>query len=159
MVTGMLAVRNLVLGEKNDLWNVNTDQEYHEEIRDGGVEVSPVTEVLKESLSLAFPKLESVAFGISLGTASSILLFVATILLLLKGGSDVGQNLGLLNQYFPGYTVTPSGSMLGLGYGFLSGFVCGWGFAFLRNTAVFAYMAIIHRRAEWSILWELLKYV
>jgi protoporphyrinogen oxidase len=33
MLTGMLAVRNLVRGEKNDLWSVNTDQEYHEEIR------------------------------------------------------------------------------------------------------------------------------
>jgi protoporphyrinogen oxidase len=33
MLTGMLAVRNLVLGEQNDLWSVNTDQEYHEEVR------------------------------------------------------------------------------------------------------------------------------
>jgi len=34
MLTGMLAVRNVVLGERNDLWSVNTDQEYHEEISD-----------------------------------------------------------------------------------------------------------------------------
>ena len=33
MLTGMLAVRNLVMGKKYDLWSVNTDQEYHEEIR------------------------------------------------------------------------------------------------------------------------------
>jgi len=32
MLTGMFAARNLVLGEKNDLWRVNVDQEYHEEI-------------------------------------------------------------------------------------------------------------------------------
>jgi protoporphyrinogen oxidase len=32
MVTGMLAVRNLMFGERNDVWSVNTDQEYHEEI-------------------------------------------------------------------------------------------------------------------------------
>jgi protoporphyrinogen oxidase len=31
MFTGMLAVRNLMLGEKNDLWNVNTEPEYLEE--------------------------------------------------------------------------------------------------------------------------------
>lgn len=30
MLTGMLAVRNL-LGEKHDLWKVNTEQSYHEE--------------------------------------------------------------------------------------------------------------------------------
>jgi len=33
MLTGILAVRNLVLGEKNDLWSVNAEQEYHEEVR------------------------------------------------------------------------------------------------------------------------------
>jgi protoporphyrinogen oxidase len=33
MLTGMLAVRNVVLGERHDLWMVNVDQEYHEETR------------------------------------------------------------------------------------------------------------------------------
>ena len=32
MLTGMLAVRNIVLNQQHDLWNVNTDQEYLEEI-------------------------------------------------------------------------------------------------------------------------------
>lgn len=31
MMTGILAVRNAVLGETNDIWEVNTDQKYHEE--------------------------------------------------------------------------------------------------------------------------------
>lgn len=33
MLTGMLAVRNVVLRERHDLWMVNVDQEYHEETR------------------------------------------------------------------------------------------------------------------------------
>jgi protoporphyrinogen oxidase len=33
MLTGMLAARNVVLGERHDLWSVNGDLEYHEEIR------------------------------------------------------------------------------------------------------------------------------
>jgi protoporphyrinogen oxidase len=33
MLTGMKAVRNLVDGESHDLWSVNADQEYHEELR------------------------------------------------------------------------------------------------------------------------------
>ena len=33
MLTGMLAVRNMVLGEQNNLWQVNTEQEYNEETR------------------------------------------------------------------------------------------------------------------------------
>ncbi len=34
MLTGLYAARNLVLGETNDLWNVNVDDEYHEEVRE-----------------------------------------------------------------------------------------------------------------------------
>lgn len=34
MLTAMLAVRN-ILGGKDDVWSVNTDDEYHEEVRDG----------------------------------------------------------------------------------------------------------------------------
>jgi protoporphyrinogen oxidase len=36
MLTGMLAVRNIVLGQKNDLWSVNADQEYLEEMKTEG---------------------------------------------------------------------------------------------------------------------------
>jgi hypothetical protein len=46
-----------------------------------------------------------------------------------------------------------------LAYGFLTGFVGGWGFAFLRNVAVFILAAIIHRRAEWQLLRKLLEYL
>ena len=33
MLTGMLAVRNVMLGEQNNLWQVNAEQEYNEEAR------------------------------------------------------------------------------------------------------------------------------
>ena len=32
MLTGMLAARNVALGEHNDVWAVNIDSDYHEEI-------------------------------------------------------------------------------------------------------------------------------
>lgn len=35
MLTGMLAVRNLLKGERHDIWAVNSDMEYGEEVRDG----------------------------------------------------------------------------------------------------------------------------
>jgi protoporphyrinogen oxidase len=40
MLTGLYAARNLALGETNDLWNVNVDDEYHEEDRDARSELS-----------------------------------------------------------------------------------------------------------------------
>jgi len=157
MVTGMLAVRNLVLGQRNDLWSVNTDQEYHEEIREP-VSEHDLEEVLEGALAKAFVKLDRVAFGLSIGVVSGALLFLATLALVLKGGSPVGPNLGLLAQYLPGYRVTAAGSVLGLVYGFVSGFVLGWTVAFLRNAIVFLYMAVAHRRAEWLALRRLLEY-
>ena len=160
MLTGMLAVRNLVLGERNDLWNVNTDQEYHEELRvDAGVEARDVEEVVQAALSRIFPKLDRVALGLSVGMAAGLLLFLATLWLVLKGGVVVGPRLRLLNQYFPWYSVTASGSVLGFAYGFAVGFVGGWGFAFLRNVVIFLYMAVIHRRANVYLLRNFLEYL
>jgi protoporphyrinogen oxidase len=158
MFTGMLAVRNIMFGEKNDLWSVNTDSGYLEEIReDAGLQ--PAMNAVKEALNQAFPKLDRLAFGLSIGAVCGALLFLATLVLAIRGGSIVGPNLELLANYFPGYDVTLSGGFLGLAYGFFAGFVAGWGFAFLRNAAVFLYMALLHRRAEHRLLRELLEYV
>ena len=35
MLTGLYAVRNLLLGDNYDLWSVNAEQDYHEEQEDG----------------------------------------------------------------------------------------------------------------------------
>jgi protoporphyrinogen oxidase len=87
MLTGMLAVRNLVLGEKNDLWSVNVDQEDHEEIRvQADVEAQDVPEALQVALSQVFSTLDRLAFGFLPGLSASILLFLATLILVLKGG-------------------------------------------------------------------------
>ena len=161
MLTGMLAVENLVLGKKHDLWSVNTDQEYHEEIRsEAGIEAHDVARVLQGALSLAFPKLDRMAFGLALGMTTGALLFLTTLALVLQGGGTTGSPLQLLSHYFPGYNDgTIWGSVLGLAYGFAAGFLGGWGFALLRNATVFLSMAIIHRRAEWQFLRKFLEYV
>ncbi len=150
MLTGILAVRNLLLGERHDLWEVNTEAEYHEEVTE---------EAVAPTLKQFFPKLDRVALGCSVGAAGGILLFLATAILLLKGGPIVGPNLRLLGQYLPGYTVTPIGSLLGLLYGFAIGWLLGWGFAFLRNTVLLLYVAIIRRRVELGLLRRFLEFV
>jgi protoporphyrinogen oxidase len=160
MLTGMLAVRNLVLGKQNDLWSVNTDLEYHEEIRDEtAIAARDLEKFIQDALGRVFLKLDRVALGLSLGTAAGLLLFLATLALVLKGGEVVGPNMQLLSNYFPGYRVTTLGSVLGLGYGFVAGFVVGWGGALLRNAAVFFSMTILHRRADIHRLRRLLEYL
>ena len=143
-----------MLGEQHDLWSVNTDQEYHEE---SCREVAG--EALQEALARAFPKLDRMAFGVSVGVVTGLLLCLATLILVLKGGDVVGPKLGLLSQYFPGYRVTLAGSLLGLVYGFTAAFIGGWLFAFVRNFAVFLYMALTQRHAERQLLRRLLGYL
>lgn len=63
-------------------------------------------------------------------------LFAATLWLVIKGGPNVGQNLGLLRAYFPGYTVTWGGSLVGFAYGALTGAILGWSVASLYNLLV-----------------------
>jgi hypothetical protein len=159
MLTGMLAVRNIVLGERNDLWSVNVDQEYHEEIHDEADRLArQVGESIEGVLGRVFLKLDRVAFALSMGTIGGFALFLATLILLVKGGDVVGPTLELLGQYLPGYSVTATGSVIGLLYGFVMGFGGGWAFAFLRNGAMFLYAAIIHRRAEFELLKKLNEY-
>jgi len=63
-------------------------------------------------------------------------LFLMTVWLLLKGGSQVGAHLQLLGQYFPGYAVTWTGSVLGLLYGALTGGIIGWTIGRIYNGVV-----------------------
>jgi len=86
-------------------------------------------------------------------------LFLATLILVLKGGAGVGANLSLLSNYFPGYQVTGPGSLLGFIYGFFGGFVTGYSFALLRNLSAFLYMALVRRRAERRLLRSLLDHI
>lgn len=159
MLTGMYAVRNMMFGEHLDLWSVNAEQEYHEEVRaEPEATEQDVAVVIQEALTRVFEKLDPVAFALSMGLMTGIVLFLATLLLALKGGDVVGPNLQLLGEFLPNYSVTVHGSLLGLGYGFLLGAVCGWGFAYVRNTALFAYMAVMDRRIQMSLLREVLDF-
>ena len=70
--------------------------------------------------------LNAMMTGIVVGLLCGVGLFLATILLVLKGGPHPGEHLRLLWQYFPGYSVTVAGSFVGFLYGALVGFLCGW---------------------------------
>lgn len=62
------------------------------------------------------------AWGIAFGLTLGLGLFVATNVLLLKGGDVVGPNLALLGVYLPGYSVTFIGSLIGFVYMFVIGY-------------------------------------
>ncbi len=114
---------------------------------------------MRRALPLAFPKLDRVALGVAAGLTSGLALLAATVLLVLKGGDVVGPRLALLAQYFPGFTVTWTGSLLGFAYGVAAGFVAGWLFALFRNTAVLLYLGAVRKGAERLHLRRLLDYL
>ena len=134
MLTGMMAAEN-VTGADNNLWEVNEDQEYHEEI-------------IVKALERVFGRIDKLGLATALGSVSGILLFLATLILVLKGGEIVGPRLQLLDQYFIGYSVTLKGAFIGLIYTFIWGFIFGWLIAYIRNFFVAFYIYMIKKRAE-----------
>ena len=156
MITGTLAVRNLLFGETNDLWSVNADAEYHEEIRN---DEKKSVETLQEKITHIFPRLDPVALGLSLGITAGVLIFAATLFLVIQDGWVVGPHLALLSNFLPGFTVTFSGAVAGLLGLFILGFVFGSALAYLRNLAVFFSARVIHRDIELYHLRRLFDFI
>ena len=78
-----------------------------------------------QNLNAAILRLNGRAWGIALGLLLGGGLFLATIVLVIKGGPDMGQHLTLLSVFFPGYRVTVLGSLIGFVYAFVLGYALG----------------------------------
>ena len=76
-------------------------------------------------LQTTIRRLNARAWGIAVGLLLGIGLFIATNVLVLKGGPNVGQHLNLLAIYLPGYRVTFVGSLIGFVYMFVIGYALG----------------------------------
>ena len=76
-------------------------------------------------LERAIHRMNARAWGIAMGLVLGLGLLIATNVLVLKGGPDVGQHLSLLANYFPGYSVTFVGSLVGFVYAFVLGYGLG----------------------------------
>ena len=143
MLTAMMAVEN-ILGASHDLWQINTDQEYNEEISTRPLE-DPIA---LTSIKRAFARMDKLAFAAALGTVSGLAMFFATIWLIVKGGDVIGPNLQLFGQYFIGYTVSIKGAFIGMGYSLFWGFLFGWLFAYIRNLGLALFIYRAKRRTE-----------
>ena len=79
----------------------------------------------EQVLENAVLRLNARAWGIAMGLLLGTALFVATNILVLKGGPTVGRHLKLLGEFFPGYSVTFVGSIIGFIYLFVIGYGLG----------------------------------
>ena len=82
---------------------------------------APVSSTVQASLL----RLNARAWGISAGLLFGGGLFLATIFLVIRGGPNLGQHLGLLSVFFPGYSVTWLGAFIGFIYAFVVGYGLG----------------------------------
>jgi hypothetical protein len=78
-----------------------------------------------QALQNALLRLNARAWGISFGLLLGGGLFLATVLLVIKGGPSVGQHLQLLSAFFPGYRVSWLGAFIGFVYAFVAGYALG----------------------------------
>lgn len=76
-------------------------------------------------LQTALLRLNARAWGIAFGLLLGGGLFIATLVLVLRGGENPGQHLGLLRIFFPGYTISVVGAIIGFIYAFVVGYAFG----------------------------------
>jgi hypothetical protein len=150
MMTGLYAARN-VAGSSYDVWSVNVEGEYQEEIRtphetERLVPRAASLAVDAELVRSVFARYDPLALGGALALVVGLGLFAATLWLLLGGGEAGGPTLSLLGSYLIGYRVSWPGAWLGLLQGGLLGFLFGNLLARLINLVVGWHEAAFLRR-------------
>jgi protoporphyrinogen oxidase len=156
MVTACYAAENIAAGRMvHDVWDVNVDAEYHEEVRatdkpsgDRLVPRRAEEAAIEELIRDAFARYDAVALGAAVGAVMSVGLFLATAFLMLQGGESVGARLSLLGQVLFGYGMTWPGALIGALEAGALGFGYGYVLAKAINFVIAAEEQRIIRRAE-----------
>lgn len=78
-----------------------------------------------EDMRATLLRLNARAWGIAIGLLLGLGLLVATLVLVLRGGPEVGQHLSLLAVFLPGYRVSVAGALIGFAYAFVIGYALG----------------------------------
>jgi hypothetical protein len=87
-------------------------------------------------LSRTVARIQAGVMALVFGLIGGLGMFLMTVWLLIKGGHNVGRHLNLLGHYFIGYSVSWTGSVIGLFYGALVGGLIGWAIGKIYNRIV-----------------------
>ena len=66
-------------------------------------------------------RMNMIVMAIAFGLLGGCILWLSTVILLVRGGHAVGPHLSLLSVFLPGYSVTWSGAWIGLAWGVVLG--------------------------------------
>lgn len=80
---------------------------------------------MPKAAKVALARIHSRAWGIAVGLLLALTLAFATIVLVIRGGSDMGRHLSLLSVFLPGYSVSIQGAVVGFVYVFVIGYALG----------------------------------
>jgi hypothetical protein len=89
-----------------------------------------------DEVSRAIARIQTGVLTIVFAALCGLGLFLLTVWLVVKDGQNVGEHLQLLGQYFPGYSVTWPGSVIGFFYGAFVGGIVGWCIGTIYNKVV-----------------------
>ena len=93
-----------------------------------------------------FPRAHKSALGVAFGLTAGIAIFVITALHVVLPID--GLPIGLLSQYFYGYSVTWTGAWIGFGWGLATGFIAGWLLGFVHNFTVGIWLLFVRARRD-----------
>jgi len=96
---------------------------------------TPIEEMSEANLTII--NLNAQILGFTFGILFAFGMFFVTIVLVLKGGADVGSHLKLLGHFLYGYKVTLAGSVLGGAYGAIVGYASGFAIAVIYNWVAY----------------------
>jgi hypothetical protein len=80
---------------------------------------------MNTQLQDALLRINARAWGVAFGLMLGVGLFLATNILVIRGGEVVGPHLSLLGVFLPGYSVSFVGSIVGFVYLFVIGYAFG----------------------------------
>lgn len=97
---------------------------------------TPASPAERAEIRIAVARLRAGILALAGGLVAGSGLAFATAWLVVRGGDTVGPHLGLLGHFFPGYTVSWPGVVVGFLYGFASGAALGGFVGALYNRLV-----------------------
>jgi protoporphyrinogen oxidase len=155
MLAGLFAARNVAGTAELDVWSINEESSFHEEVRREEERRRGVRDRLTPAraegsvealLQTAFAQYDEVAFGGATGITLSLILALATVVLLAGADEGIVPMLSLLGHYLFGYEVSWAGLAVGMLEAVLVGFGLGWAAARLSNLLISVFERDFERR-------------
>ena len=159
MLTAIYAARNVAADGAYELWSVNVEEEYHEEVAEDGSEAAGATGDRSIPAPLPGPSVEAlvreayarydvVAMGAAIGVVAATIVFALTAVPLIRGVGVPGMMLAKLSMYLPLYSVSWSGALAGGLVGGAFGYLFGLALGGLINSFTRWHGLSLMRRLE-----------